>query len=140
MTHEIPVRIMIVGALPGVSMKVQKGKHDLVEPTSVLDDWLSFDFDIRVDLSSSVPNFLPPFGQGPKDSRFVYVNSGTYSGQKGTLWARRAKLSLMSISKEQVESVLASSGKRLEVVINGVGRDGGPVCASVKGIEWKIAG
>lgn len=138
MKHEIPIRITIIDPLPGVSMKVQKGKHDLLAATAVEGNKISFSFDIKVDLSGAVPNFLPPFGQGPKDSRFIYVNSGSYSGQEGTLWARRAKLSLMSITKEQVESVLASPGARFSAEINGVGRDGGPVCASVKNVEWKI--
>lgn len=138
MKHEVPFRIKITNPLPGVLMKVQRGKDELLEPARSAATSLEFDFDITVDLSSGAPNFLGKFAQGPKDSRFVYVNSGTCARQIGTLWTRRAKLSLMSISKEQIETVVKSPGSRFEATIVGVGRDGGPVCASVKGVEWKV--
>lgn len=139
MKQEIPFRITILDPLPGVSMKVQKGKNELLGPIASSESKLTFEFDITADISGPAPNFLPPFGQGPKDSRFVYVNSGTYAGQHITTWSRRAKLSLMAISKEMVDKLLSIPGARFEAEISGVGRDGGPVCASVKGFEWRIA-
>jgi hypothetical protein len=42
----------------------------------------------------------------------------------------------MSITKEQIEKAL--NGSRIETTMPGVGKDGGPTCASVKGIEWKV--
>ncbi|NOT46741.1 MAG: hypothetical protein HOP17_03180 [Acidobacteria bacterium] len=140
MKQEIPFRIVVADPLAGVFMKVQKGKDAYLAPTATSSRTITFDFSLMVDLEGDIPNFLGPFSQGPKTSRFIYVNSGTYAGQGNTLWARRAKLSLMSISKEKVEAVLASTGARLETTIQGIGRDGGPVCASVKGVEWKVAG
>ena len=119
-------------------MKVQRGKYELQEPEAA-GNANTFDFDIRVDLTGPEPNFLGPFAHGPKDARFVYVNSGTYAGQADTCWSRRAKLSLMGITKEEVERVLNTPGARLQTTINGTGRDGGPVCASVKGLEWMVA-
>jgi hypothetical protein len=139
MKHEVPFRIIVTEPLSGVEMMVQNGKDKLLGPALVTSAAKTFEFSITVDTGSEVPNFLGPFAQGPKDARFIYVNSGTYAGQTVTCWSRRAKLSLMSISREQVETVLALRGARLETAINGVGRDGGPVCASVKGIEWRIA-
>ena len=97
-----------------------------------------FEFDILVDVSNGRPNFVGPFAQGPKDSRFVYVNSGTYAGQNETCWARRAKISLMQIDKEQILEILNDPTSRLETSFAGTGSDGGPTCASVKGIEWKV--
>jgi hypothetical protein len=140
MKYEIPFRIIVTDPPPGVDMKVQKGRAELLEPAAATKSLRMFEFSLRVDLDSGNPNFLGPFAQGPKDARFVYVNSGTYAGQAETCWSRRAKLSLMSISREQVETVLASAGSRLETAIHGTGRDGGPVCASVKGLEWRVAG
>ena len=140
MKHEVPIRIIVTDPPAGVSMKVQKGRDELLEPVKATDTALVFEFCVFVDLGSETPNFLGPYAQGPKDARFIYVNSGTYAGQGDTRWSRRAKLSLMSISKEAVETVLRSPGSRLETSINGVGRDGGPVCASVKGLEWRVAG
>jgi hypothetical protein len=46
----------------------------------------------------------------------------------------------MSITRGEIEEVIASATKRLEVSFAGTGRDGGPTCASVKGMEWKVVG
>ncbi|MGQ0540670.1 MAG: DUF5990 family protein [Blastocatellia bacterium] len=138
MKHEIPFRIVVNKPLSGVVMKVQQGRDELLPPSVVSEGAISFDFEITADLSGSGPNFLGKYAQGSKDARFIYVNSGQHAGQKDTFWDRRAKLSLMSITKEQIEKVLSSPDSRIEATMNGVGRDGGPTCASVKGIEWKV--
>ena len=135
MKQDVKFRIVVTEPLPGVSMQVQRGKDELLPPTKNGSS-LVFDFEISVDISNGVPNFLGKYAQGPKDARFVYVNSGTYAGQHPTPWGRRAKLSLMSITKEQIEKAL--KGSTIEVKMPGVGKDGGPTCASVKGIEWKV--
>ncbi len=139
MKYEIPFRITVSNPLVGIAMQVQKGKDGLLSPSEKSSEKLVFDFEVTVDLTGAAPNFLGKFAQGPKDDRFVYLNSGRHAGQPNTLWDRRAKLSLMSVSKDKIESVIASPRSRLEAVINGVGRDGGPVCASVKGVEWKVS-
>lgn len=138
MRYDIPFRVRVTKPLAGVLMRVQSGKSDLLMPEAETVDAIVFEFEITIDLSEAAPNFLGKFAQGPKASRFVYVNSGTRAGQTHTVWDRRAKLSLMGITKDQIEEVLADSSARLETTIDGVGRDGGPVCASVKGIEWKM--
>ena len=133
------MRITVTGPFPGVAMQVQKGKDELLPPVEISDAALIFDFTITVDVSGAAPNFLGKFAQGPKDQRFVYVNTGTYAGEHHSIWARRAKISLMGITKEQIEGAI-SSGGRLETEIAGRGgRDNGPVCASVKGVVWKAA-
>lgn len=136
MKQDVKFRIVVADPLPGVAMQVQRGKAELLAPAKKGSS-LVFDFEITVDLSGASPNFLGKYSQGPKDARFVYVNSGTYAGQHATPWGRRAKLSLMSITKEQIEKAL-KTGSRIETIMPGVGRDGGPTCASVKGIEWKV--
>ncbi len=138
MKYSVPFRIIVKDPIAGVAMKVQKGKDKLLEPLMANGNELTFEFEVTVDTAGEAPNFLGPFAQGPKSARFIYVNTGKQAGQDGTMWDRRAKLSLMSISKERVESVLASKGGRFETVINGTGRDGGPVCATIKGLEWKV--
>jgi len=139
MKVEIPFTVVVKDPFPGVAMRVQRGKDELLPPSISSRDKLIFDFDVSVDLSGDAPNFLGKYSQGPKQGRFVYVNSGTYAGQKDTGWARRAKLSLMSISKQQIEEVLASPGSRLTTSFAGRGgRDGGPTCASVKGLVWTV--
>lgn len=140
MKCEIPLRITIAGPPKGVLMKVQRGRDELLPPASSTVEAISFEFILSVDLSSGRPNFLGKFAQGPKDSRFVYVNSGTYADQPDSCWSRRAKISLMSITRDQIESVLAAAGSCLAIRIDGTGRDGGPVCANVKfnGEGWKV--
>ena len=137
--HEIRLRVNVLNPLAGVTMQVQEGKNALLAPCETKKGCISFEFPVTVDLSSGKPNFLGKFAQGPKDARFVYVNSGSYAGQAGTQWNRRAKISLMKITTAQVKEVIETPGSKLEVAIDGVGRDGGPVCASVRSAEdgWR---
>jgi len=138
--HEIMLRVNVTEPLVGVTMQVQEGKDRLLAPSESKRDRITFEFPVSVDLSSGKPNFLGKFAHGPKDARFIYINSGSYAGQAGTRWNRRAKISLMKITSEQVTSVLSSPGSRFEVTIHGVGKDGGPVCASVPNAAeaWRI--
>ena len=135
--HELSIRIVVENPLAGVAMMVQDGKDKLFAPAKTTASQLIFGFPVQVDLSSGSPNFLGRFAQGPKDARFVYVNSGTYAGEGHSCWARRAKLSLMSITREQVEQAIKENSV-IETSFPGVGRDGGPTCASVKGLEWRV--
>ena len=139
MKQDVKFRVVVADPLPGVAMQVQRGKDELLPPSAKSERSLIFDFEISVDLSGGSPNFLGKYAQGPKDARFVYVNSGTYARQHPTPWGRRAKLSLMSITKDQIETALKTDS-RIETTMPGVGRDGGPTCASVKGLEWKVNG
>ena len=138
MRHEIPVRIRVLRPLAGVTMRVQRGRGELLPPCEVSVGEIAFEFAISADVSGPRPNFLGGYAQGPKDARFVYVNSGTSAGQHLTCWARRAKLSLMSVTDEQIEQIVATPGARLETSMDGVGRDGGPTCATVQGLEWTV--
>ena len=140
MKYQIPIRITVLYPVAGVKMRVQRGRDGLLPPSSASDAALTFDLAADVDLSSGEPNFLGKYAQGPKDARFVYLNSGTLAGQPDSCWTRRAKISLMSITAKQIEEVITTPGSRLETSFNGIGRDGGPTCAGVKGIEWKVAG
>jgi hypothetical protein len=138
--HEITLRVNVTKPLAGVTMQVQEGKDRLLPPCETKPDKISFEFPITVDLSAGSPNFLGKFAQGPKDARFIYVNSGSYAGQPGTQWNRRAKISLMKITSSQIKELLDSPGSKLEVTINGIGKDGGPVCASIPSAAdgWRI--
>lgn len=138
MKQRVPIRIKVLRPLKGVSMKVQKGRDELVPPVSANDERLTYEFLIDVEVQDGSPNFLGKFAHGPKDARFIYVNSGSYAGQWGTLWNRRAKISLMPITREEVRSVINDEELCLETEFEGVGRDGGPTCASVKDIVWKV--
>jgi hypothetical protein len=138
--YKITLRLNVDNPLAGVTMQVQEGKDRLLPPCETNRDRISFEFPVTVDLSTGSPNFLGKFAQGPKDKRFVYVNSGSYAGQPGTQWDRRAKISLMKINADQVREAIATPGAKLEITINGIGRDGGPVCASIPSalVNWQI--
>jgi len=140
MKYQIPFRVVVSSPLTGVTMKVQRGKDELLSPTTLSDSEMSFEFEITVDVTGNSLNFLGKYAQGPKDARFVYVNSGTCAGQTDTCWTRRAKLSLMSITADKVNKILDDPGSRFETTMPGTGSDGGPTCASVKGIEWTVVG
>jgi hypothetical protein len=136
---EVQLRIRVLRPVEGVTMRVQRGRDELLLPAAESKSELVFEFPVRVNISAETPNFLGPYAQGPKDARFIYVNSGRQAGQGDTCWDRRAKISLMNITKTQVEEVIVSTNRFLEVSFNGTGTDGGPTCASVKGIVWKVA-
>ena len=138
--YEIKLQVNVLEPLAGVTMQVQEGRDRLLPPCETKPDRITFEFPVTVDMSSGPPNFLGKYAQGPKDARFIYVNSGSYAGQPGTQWNRRAKISLMKISSTQVQVVLGSPGSKLAVTINGVGKDGGPVCASIPSAAdgWRI--
>lgn len=137
MKQDLPFRIVVLSPPKGVAMKVQRGRDELLTGVANKGD-LTFQFEISVDNTGTAPNFLGKYAQGPKDARFVYVNSGTYAGEHLSKWGRRAKISLMTITKGQVNELIADPTAILEASFNGTGKDGGPTCASVKGIEWKV--
>jgi len=144
--NEIPLRITLHRVPAGVAFALQRGKSgvhgdvQLVQPTRRDFDSLSFDFSVRVEQAKkgARPRFLGEFTQGPPDKRFVYVNSGRSAGQADTLWNRRAKIPLTTISVASIDKVRAKPDTILEIEIEGTGRDGGPVCASLlSSTEWR---
>lgn len=137
MKHDLPIKIKVLHPMPAVRMMVQRGKDELLAPAAASSESLVFEFEITVDLTESQPNFLGKYSHGPRSERFLYVNSGSYAGQPGTPWNRRAKISLMTITREQIEAAI-KNGMSLITEFQGVGRDGGPTCASIKGITWHI--
>jgi hypothetical protein len=138
--REIPLRITVHRPPPGVMFAVQRGANDLLSPSVATLQVLVFDFRVRVAAATAgaAPRLLGEFTQGPPASRFVYVNSGRYAAQSNTTVARRAKVPLGGISAEMIESVIGNPTARIETDFEGTGRDGGPTCATVKSIEWRV--
>jgi len=138
----LPLRILLVQPPAGVAFCLQQGKAELVSVLRSEGRDLSFDLAVQVGdpLPDGRPNFLGPFTQGPREARFVYVNSGLRAGEEGSEWDRRAKVPLSGISWELIEETLASPGALLEARIQGTSRDGGPVCASTPLLDggWKV--
>ena len=141
----IPLRIIVRRPPEGVHFVMQRGataEHDLVPPTAISGDSITFDLTLRIGAPArGIPvRFLGPFAQGTPDARFIYINSGQLAGEAGTPWSRRAKVWLTGITKDQVDTAIAK-GLVLEAEIEGTARDGGPVCASTHplGDGWRLA-
>ena len=137
---ELPLRITVRRPPNGVKFAVQRGSAELLEPSDRSSDALVFDFTVRVGATppGAAPRFLGPFTQGPPSARFVYVTSGRRAGQENTPWDRRAKIPLAGITEPMIESALSASGARIETEMAGTGSDGGPTCATVKAIVWRV--
>lgn len=142
MPQELPLRIILVHPPQGVTFCVQRGKADLLPPSQISDDTLTFDLTVRVGApqANGMPNLLGPFTQGTVADRFVYVNAGTLAGQLDSPWTRRIKVKLAGITQAMIEEVLATPGALLEARIQGTAKDGGPVAASVPllGAGWQV--
>ena len=139
MKVEIPIKLIVLRPLAGVTMNVQRGRDELLPPSRSSSAAAVFEFTVSADLSAAVPNFLGKYVQGPKGERFIYVNSGRQARQDETVWDRRAKVSLMTITRKQIDDIIGGDGLLLEAKFEGVGRDGGPACASVKGVTWRVS-
>lgn len=142
MSQEVPIRIILMDPAKGVTFGVQRGKAELLPPSQVDDDRLTFDFTVRIGAQQAdgSPNFLGPFTQGTPQERFVYVNAGTLAGQAGSTWTRRAKVKLAGITQAMIETVCATPGTVIEAHIAGKAKDGGPPAASIPllGAGWQV--
>ncbi|HYJ85907.1 MAG TPA: DUF5990 family protein [Pyrinomonadaceae bacterium] len=70
---------------------------------------------------------------------FVYIDIGTYAGQKETGWSRRLKVPLRGITWDMIDGAMAAG--QLETRVPGTGKDGSPSCATVKPFPgWKLVG
>lgn len=137
---EIALRITLVDPPADVAFALQRGRDELCQVTRSTGATISFGFTVRVRDAKSIV-LLGPFTQGPPASRFVYVNSGTYAGDKVSCWSRRAKIPLVGITPALVRELEQTSGGVLEARIAGKSRDGGPACATVALLDggWRVA-
>jgi len=138
MERELNLLIILEKPPAGIDYGLQQGggsNYETVQTQRSTGRDLRFNFSVRVrEGKDSQPNFLGPFAQGPAQERFVYLDIGTYAGQKNTGWSRRLKIPLRGITWELIEK-----GKTLETRVPGTGRDGSPTCATVKPFAgWKV--
>jgi hypothetical protein len=141
MDTELPIRITVLRAPPGVTFAIQRGKDELLPPSRSTDGSLTFDLSVRVSERNSggSPNVLGPYAQGKPDDRFIYLNSGTMAGQPESCFTRRAKIKTGGITWQLVKQALAD-GVIVEAQIEGRAGDGGPCCATVPLLDgWKIS-
>ena len=134
MERQVTLRVIVEKPPGGVDIGVQEGhgnEYKTVQKQRFTKQDLRFEFPIRVkEGKNGQPNFLGAFAQGPANSRFIYLDIGTYAGQTNTPWGRRLKIPLTGITWPMIEQ--ASDASVIEVRVPGTGRDGGPTCGTVK--------
>lgn len=134
---EIPMRIVIEQPVVGVLHSLQaKDDHPLDPKCSKAGEALTFDFVVRV---GPGPKF---FGdqvrrEGP-ERRFVYIRVGQAAGDPASPWTRRMKIDIHDID-QQVLDAAAEGGHRIEISVNGTGKDGTPACATVRSTGHRLA-
>lgn len=139
--REIPLRFIIENPPANVHWALQVGKDSLAAATHYGDSQIVFDVVVRaVNNKKGELDFRGPVVQGPSGVRFVYLNSGTLAGDSKSVFTRRAKVSLMTITRAQVAQLSDADSLVLEVRINGTGKDGTPACATVPllGTGWRV--
>ena len=142
MKSELPLRLVLIDPPAHIDYGIQRGRGAKYETMFVRQRKsadVAFDFSITVsEGKGGAPNFSGEFVQGTPARRFIYVDVGTYAGQKNTPWSRRMIVLLSGITQEQISKAL-KPGHRLCASIQGTGKDGGPSCATVPLIdEWKV--
>src|SRR5687768_10370650 len=99
MNQELTLKIVLEKPPSGVDFGLQKGsgnKYETIQIQRYSDKNVEFEFTITVKLNNDgLPNFLGVFVQGPPTQRFIYIDIGTYAGQKDTRWSRRLKIPLI---------------------------------------------
>lgn len=143
MEQSINLQIILLKPTPGVVFGLQKGAGNNYETeqkqrTDSKDLSFTFPVTIKGDPSKDqYPKLSGPFVQGPASGKFVYIDIGTYAGQFDSNWSRRLKIPLAGITWKDIESLKSDS--ILLTSVPGVGKDGGPNCATVKPFEgWRV--
>jgi len=144
MESEVPMRLVLIEPPAGVDFGIQRGHGSQYETLFVQQRTrrdVSFDFSLAVTANrkDGEPNFQGPLAQGPSAGRFIYIDVGTYAGQKDTPWSRRMKVPLKGITWSLIRKAMSKPGYKLSARIPGTGKDGGPNCATVQLLgDWQI--
>ena len=128
----VKLQITIVDPPSGTKWALQLGKSDLVPPIRVTERAVVFETDVELIAGSKAEPFRLRGAaiQGRPGNRFLYLNSGTYAGDRASAWSRRAKVPLLGITA----GLAKAAGRKnniLECQFSGTAKDGGPACASI---------
>ena len=141
-TDEITFRITLLKPPAGVDFGLQKGagsRYETVQRQRSEGKDLGFEFNARLKTNdNALPAFSGAFVQGPPSGKFVYIDIGTYAGQKDSGWSRRLKIPLTGLTAETLQK-LKEPTVILEAKVNGTGKDGGPTCGTIKPFQgWHV--
>ena len=144
MESDLQILLVLVDPPPGVDLGIQRGggaRYETLFVQQLKHGDLIFDFSLTVteNRKDSVPNFKGPFVQGPPASRFIYIDVGTYAGQKHTQWSRRMKVPLQGITWALIRQAMSKPEHKLLARVPGKGKDGGPNCGTVELLgQWEV--
>ncbi len=145
MSQDLKLHIQLENPPAGVDFGLQKGSgnnYETIQTQRSKSGELHFELEVKIKnmpSKSEEPNFVGPFVQGPTAAKFVYIDIGTYAGQRDTVWSRRLKIPLSGITWEMIDEVQNNTGLVIETSVPGTGKDGGPNCATVKPFAgWKL--
>ncbi len=142
---EVTLKIVLENPTVGVDYGLQEGKGNNFKTIQIqrgdANDLL-FEFKVSVKFADGMsPVFPGPFAQGSASDRFIYIDIGTLAGQKDSLWSRRLKIPFSGITNEMINQVLSDSELKIETIVPGSGKGGGPNCGTVKPfVGWKVTG
>lgn len=129
--RSVLARVRVISPVAGCAYALQRRDGTVDQVQVATDADLLFTTSITLRLTAEETH--DPKGlhvNGPKGDRFLYVTSGTLSGQADSCWTRRAKVPLQGISMAVPRS-LEAMPPMIDATIDGRARDGGPACASV---------
>ena len=140
--ESLALRITVVDPPPNIVWALQLGQEEIVKPSSITRNRISFDFTVEVveGDSKGAFRFRGKAVQGRPGKRFVYLRMGAYAGQAGIDAGWRAKIGLEGITRKLLDAVWAKPAGMLEVTFAGTGPKGGPACATVPllGEGWHV--
>jgi hypothetical protein len=130
--RKIRLRIVVVSPPAGTRWAMQLGRTDLAPPIRADERAVVFETDVEVLPGSKAEPFRlrGPAVQGRPGDRFLYLNSGTYAGDRASTWSRRAKVPLSGLTAWFAEAAGRKSDL-FECRFSGTAKDGGPACASI---------
>src|SRR5882757_620010 len=121
------MRIILEKPPAGIDFALQYGKannFEIVQKQRSGTDDLRFVFTMKVKKNDDgQPNFSGPFAQGNQHDRFVYIRIGVCAGQVDSVWERRLKIPLTTITWNDIEQVIQNPAHMLEAGVPGTARD-----------------
>ena len=140
----IALRIVLIAPPSGVDFGVQEGKGNnyktiQVQRSKTTDLQFDCEASLKGNRDDGPPDFAGNIVQGPPLGRFIYIDIGKSAGQLNSEWQRRIKIPLVGITWEMIDQTVDVPNRFLQASIPGTGKDGGPICATVKPIDgWKV--
>jgi hypothetical protein len=144
---EINLHLILQDPPAGIHFGLQKGSGSVyqtvqVQKSGTEDLHFNFSVEIKGDRQAdALPGFKGIFVQEPRLGNFFYIDIGTYAGESGSVWGRRLKVPLYTITWELLDELNMKAGAILQTTVPGKGKDGTPNCATVKPFAgWIVAG